>query len=124
MSQASSEYHNALAHWAVNAYAPKQQNKRWLDGDCPREILAIYRDHREPCEPYTVFYAELQGTGDGLRDSLVYIGLSEYGSYAHGDMPAHQVAEYRYRNANRACKWTDLPEAVRKAVKRDIAEEE
>ena len=107
----------------MNAYAPRRQNKRWLDGDVPREILAIYRDKREPCEPYTIFYAELQGSGVGQRDSLVYIGLSETGRYSHGEMPAYQVTEYRFRNAHRACKWTDLPEAVRKAVKRDIAEE-
>ena len=108
----------------MNAYAPRRQNKRWLDGDVPREVLAIYRDKREPCEPYTIFYAELQGTGDGRRDSLVYIGLDDFGRYAHGEMPVHQVAEYRYRNAHRACKWTDLPEAVRSAVKRDIKETE
>lgn len=107
----------------MNAYAPRHQNKRWLDGDVPREVLAIYRDKREPSEPYTVIYAELQGTGDGLRDSLVYIGLAEDGRYSHGEFPVYQVQEYRYRNAHRACKWTDLPEAVRNAVKRDIAED-
>jgi hypothetical protein len=87
-------------------------------------VLAIYKDKREPSEPYTIIYAELQGTGEGLRDSLVYIGLSEDGSYAHGEFFAYEVAEYRYRNAHRACKWTDLPEAVRKAVVNDIKEEE
>jgi hypothetical protein len=108
----------------MNAYAPRRQNKRWLDGDVPREVLAIYRDHREPSEPYTIFYAELQGSGDGRRDSLVYIGLSETGWYSHGEMPAYEVAEYRFRNAHRAAKWSELPAAVRRAVKADIAEEE
>jgi hypothetical protein len=107
----------------MNAYAPRRQNKRWLDGDVPREVLAIYRDKREPSEPYTIFYAELQGSGDGLRDSLVYIGLSDSGRYSHGEMPAYQVAEYRFRNAHRAFKWSELPAAVRKAVKGDIKEE-
>jgi hypothetical protein len=107
----------------MNAYAPRRQSKRWLDGDVPREVLAIYRDHREPSEPYTIFYAELQGTGDGRRDSLVYIGLDESGRYSHGEMPAWQVAEYRFRNAHRAFTWTGLPAAVRQAVLNDIKEE-
>ena len=89
----------------------------------PREVLAIYKDHREPSEPYTIFYAALQRPEDGYQSSLVYIGLDEYGRYSHGEMPAYQVAEYRFHNAHRACKWTDLPEAVRKAVKADIKEE-
>jgi hypothetical protein len=107
----------------VNAYSPRRQNKHWLDGDVPREVLAIYRDKREPCEPYTIIYAELQRPEEGRRSSLVYIGLTENGSYSHGEMPAYQMAEYRYRNAHRACKWTDLPEAVRKAVMGDLSEE-
>lgn len=107
----------------MNAYAPRRQNKRWLDGDVPREILAIYRDKREPCEPYTIFYAELQRPEDAYRSSLVYIGLTEDGRYSHGEMPAYQVAEYRVRNAHRACKWTDLPKAVRNAVRKDIADD-
>jgi hypothetical protein len=108
----------------VNAYSPRRQSKRWLDGDVPREVLAIYRDKREPFEPYTVFYATLQCPEDGRTSGLVYIGLAEHGSYAHGEMPAYQVAEYRFRNAHRACKWTDLPEAVRKAVINDLKEED
>lgn len=106
----------------MNAYAPRRQSKRWLDGDVPREVLAIYKDHREqePAEPYTVFYAALQRPDDGMMSGLVYIGLRESGAYSHGEMPAWQVADYRYRNAHRACKWTDLPEAVRKTVKADI----
>jgi hypothetical protein len=107
----------------MNAYSPRRQNKRWLNGDCPREILAIYRDKREPSEPYTIIYAELQCPEAGRRSSLVYIGLSEDGRYSHGEFPASTVGEYRYRNAHRACKWTDLPAAVQVAVIRDIAED-
>lgn len=107
----------------MNAYSPRRQSKRWLDGDCPREILAIYRDKREPSEPYTVFYAALQRPEDGRGSGLVYIGLDEYGRYSHGELKAYQVAEYRFRESHRACKWTDLPEAVRNAVKNDLEEE-
>jgi hypothetical protein len=105
----------------MNAYSPRRQSKRWLDGGCPREILAIYYDKREPSEPYTIFYAALQCPEDGRRSSLVYIGLDESGRYSHGELPTWEVAQYRYHNAHRARKWTDLPEAVRKAVRRDIA---
>ena len=106
----------------MNAYAPRRQSKRWLDGDCPREVLAIYRDKREEYEPYTIFYAALQRPEDGCYSGLVYIGLSELGSYAHGEMPAYRAAEYRFRNAHRACKWTDLPKAVQSVVKKDLKE--
>lgn len=103
----------------MNAYSPRRQSKRWLDGDCPREILAIYYDKREPCDPYTIFYAEL--LGDGRRASIGYIALDENGRYFHGELAVYETAAFRYRNAHRACKWTSLPEAVRKAVKADIA---
>jgi hypothetical protein len=104
----------------VNAYAPRRQSKRWLDGDVPREVLAIYKDHRKPSEPYTIFYAALQRPEDGYQSGLVYIGLDESGRYSLGEMPAYQVAEYRFHNAHRAAKWTSLPAAVRRAVINDI----
>ncbi len=106
----------------MKAYTPRRQNKRWLDGDCPSEVLAIYRDG-EAYDPYTIFYAALQRPEDGFGSDLTYIGLTESGAYAHGGMPAWQVADYRYHNAHRAFKWSELPEAVRNAVKRDLAEE-
>jgi hypothetical protein len=107
----------------VNAYSPRRQSKRWLDGDVPREVLAIYKDNREPAEPYTVFYAALQRPEDGRGSDITYIGLSESGRYSHGSLPAYQAADFRYRNAHRACKWTDLPEAVRNTVMKDLESE-
>lgn len=102
----------------MNAYSPRRQSKRWLDGDCPREILAIYYDKREPSDPYTIFYTEL--LGDGRRASIGYIALDERGAHFHGELPVWETVRFRYRNAHRARKWTDLPETVRKAVIRDI----
>jgi hypothetical protein len=106
----------------MNAYSPRRQSERWLDGDCPHGVLAIYRDRRESLEPYTVFYAALQTHRTG-HPSLVYIGLTEAGAWSHGEMPAYAAAEYRFRNAHRACKWTELPEAVRNTIRNDLKEE-
>lgn len=107
----------------MNAYAPRRQSKRWLDGDCPRAILALYYDKREPSDQYTVFYAEpLCGTSPADM-SLQYVGLSAAGMGYHGELKAYQTAEFRFRNAHRACKWTSLPKPVRDWILADIKKE-
>jgi hypothetical protein len=105
----------------VNAYAPRRQGKRWLDGDCPRGVLAVYYDKREPSDKYTIFYAEpVVSDGTYAGTHIQYAGLSEYGMGYHGELPAYQAAQFRFRNAHRARKWSELPEAVRNWVISDL----
>src|SRR5258705_3957963 len=99
-------------------YTPRRCGKQWLDGDCPRGVLAIM-DHRDWADRYTVFYAE-PIADDGRQSWIGYISLHDNGSYYHGEMEAYQVAQYRYRNKHRYTRWTDLPTSVRAVVLRDL----
>lgn len=102
------------------AYAPRRCSARWLDGDCPAEVLAII-DHGadKPLERFDVFYTNVFHDG---RDSwMTYVCLSESGATYHGELLAHQVAAYRYRMKHRYARWSTLPDAVQRAVRADIA---
>lgn len=74
-----------------------------------------------------MFYAD-PVCGTTLADMRIgYRGLSErpthpQGFGVYGDMPAWEVAQYRYANRNRACRWTSLPQEVRDVVLRDLKE--
>jgi len=111
----------------TRTYSPRRQSSRWLDGDCPRGVLAIYDNggvskRNGTVDRYTVFYAETDTDHRG-DVWLSYLGTSEDpGKFGgHDQMRAHQVAAYRYRVRHQAARWTDLPEAVRRVVKRDLA---
>lgn len=114
----------------MNKYSPRRQSSRWLNGDCPRGVLAIYDNggtgkRNGSLDRYTVFYAET--SRDQYGDVwVIYRGMSEDPCHPQGfgimdSMPAHQVAAYRYRVRHQAARWTDLPEAVRDVVRRDLA---
>lgn len=104
----------------MNAYTPRRCSKRWLDGDCPREVLAII-DHgdKEPLERFDVIYADVME--DGRDQWLTYFSLTEHGAGYHGELKAHEVAAYRYRMKHRYAAWSSLPDAVKNAVRADIA---
>ena len=110
----------------MRTYTPRRQSARWLDGDCPRGVLAIYDNggmskRNGSVDRYTVFYTET--TTDG-RDTWVdaLFTSEDPGSFGgHDQMRAHHVAAYRYRVKHQACRWTDLPAKVRAVVKRDLA---
>lgn len=105
----------------MNRYSPRRQSRRWLDGDCPRGVLAIYYDKREPADAYTVFFAQpVVSDGTYAGTAIEYAGISENGVGFHGELSAYETAQFRFRNAHRACKWTDLPEAVRNWVTADL----
>lgn len=110
----------------MHAYTPRRCSKRWLDGDCPREVLAIIE--AAPSDPaperYDVIYAELiTSHGNGLREEwLGGFSLSEHGAGSHFELRAHEMAAYRYRMKHRYAKWSTLPDAVKNAVRRDLAE--
>jgi hypothetical protein len=105
-------------------YTPRRASKRWLDGDCPAGVLAIF-DHPNAYDRYTVFYKD-PVCGSKYSDMHIgYRGMSEnpfhpLGFGQAGEMEAHQVADYRYHNKHRAAKWSSLPEAVKKCVRRDL----
>lgn len=72
----------------------------------------------EPAERYTVFYAETMQDG---RDTWVtYLSTDEDGRYSHGELKAHELAAYRYRKKHRYTRWSDLPDAVKNVVRRDL----
>jgi hypothetical protein len=105
-------------------YAPRRCSARWLDGDCPREVLAII-DNPRTVDRFTIIYANMETIKypDSSRAEkwLNYLASTEAGATYHGELQAHEVAQYRYRNKHRYAKWSSLPEAVKNAVRRDIA---
>jgi len=104
-------------------YKPRRQSRRWLDSDCPPGVLAIY-DNEKFADRYTVIYTETFG-GDEYRNMRVgYRGMSAkpcdpQGVGMYGEFSAHDCAAYRYANRNRACRWSDLPLAVRRLAWED-----
>lgn len=104
----------------TNKYTPRRCGKRWLDGDCPKGVLAIIdAGPNDPApERYDVIYAEVQK--NGRDDWLTGFSLSAAGAGSHFELRAHEIAAYRYRMKHRYAKWSDLSAAVRAAVRRDL----
>lgn len=100
------------------AYKPRRQSRRWLDSDCPAGVLAIY-DHEKYADRYTVIYAETYN-GDTFYDTrLGYRGMCDrpchpQGVGMYGEFTAYDLVRYRAANSRRACRWSDLPLAVRR----------
>jgi hypothetical protein len=107
-------------------YKPRRQSARWLNEDCPKGVLAIY-DHPAYAERYTVFYTD-PICGTSYADTIIgFRGMSVNPSHPQGiglfgEMGAHETAQFRYASRNRAARWSDLPEAVKACVRRDLAE--
>lgn len=102
-------------------YRPRRASKRWLDGDCPKGVLAIF-DNPQFADRYTVFYAEVIGRDQWK--AIGYRGMSEHpfhpqGVGMYGELKPHEVAAYRYRNNRKSCKWTALPPDVQRCVRQD-----
>jgi len=107
-------------------YSPRRASKKWLDGDCPPGVLAIF-DHPKYGDRYTVFYTEVYG-GEGREGYMWGRGMSENPTHPQGfgvsfEMQPHEVASYRYANKHRAAKWSDLPEQVKRCVRADLSEQ-
>lgn len=106
----------------MNRYSPRRQSAtRWLDGDCPRGVLAIY-DHPKELDRFTVFFVEPIAGDTYATMCLGFLSVTESGGTYHGEMQAHEAAAYRYRVRNYAAKWSTLPAPVKAAVRRDLAE--
>jgi hypothetical protein len=106
-------------------YKPRRQSSRWLDGDCPKGVLAIYDNRGQTADRYTVFYADPVAGTTYTDMYLGYRNMSEnpfhpQGVGIYGELLAHQAASFRYSQRHRACKWTDLPERVRACVLQDL----
>lgn len=105
-------------------YQPRRQNKRWLDSDCPSEVLAIYNNPKF-ADQYTVFY-KTPIAGDSYNNMYIgYRSMSENPYHPQGvgiysEMKAYEVAAYRYTNRHRACKWSMLPPMVKRLVIQDL----
>lgn len=100
----------------------RRATKRWLDGDCPSGVLAIFDDPRT-VDRYTVFYVE-PVTTDGRYFAYAAMNAAPFhpqGFGQHGELEAHQVRRYRYENNKRACRWSDLPADCQRLVRRDLA---
>jgi len=102
----------------VKDYKPRRCGKRWLDGDCPKGVLAIM-DHPKELDRYTIFY-NAPIVDDGRGSWLTYLSSTEDGWYYHDEMEAYKVANYRYHNAHRYIRWSDLPEVVKNIVRKDL----
>lgn len=109
------------------AYKPRRQSSRWLDGDCPKGVLAIFLNKGKTADRYTVFYSDPIAGSTYLDMYVGYRAMSEnpfhpQGVGMFGELRAYQVAAYRYRNKHHAAKWSSLPEKVKQCVLRDLAE--
>ncbi|ACF33956.1 hypothetical protein Porky_141 [Mycobacterium phage Porky] len=107
---------------SMSDYKPRRCSKRWLDGDCPREVLAIMDSGPKNFDRYTVFYTD--AVRDGRDVWIGYRGMSEHpsspmGFGVSGQLRAHEVAEYRYRFKHQYIRWSDLPHDVQETVRRD-----
>lgn len=109
----------------MTKYTPRRQSKRWLDGDCPQGVLAIYDNGGKTADRYTVFYADpVSVPGRGWL--VTYRGMSEnpahpQGVGMYGEMCRYEAAAYRAAVRRQACTWSSLPEAVKACVRRDLA---
>ena len=110
----------------MRTYTPRRQSARWLDGDCPRGVLAIYDNgglskRNGSFDRYTVFYAEVTRDDRDVWVDALFTSENPGHFGGHDQMRAHDVAAYRYRVRHQAARWTDLPEAVRDVVRRDLS---
>jgi hypothetical protein len=109
----------------MTRYTPRRQSKKFLDGDCPQGVLAIYDNGGASFDRYTVFYREpVAGTSFGDM-WLSYRAMSEHpfspqGFGIAGEIRAHELAAYRARVYRHSASWTSLPDDVKRAVRADL----
>lgn len=105
-------------------YRPRTQSKKFLDGDCPSGVLAIYDNGGKSFDRYTVFYKE-PIAGTEFHDMWIgYRGMSEFPASAqgfgiYGELEAYKVAQYRASVYRESAKWSSLPADVQAVVRAD-----
>jgi len=109
---------------------PRKCSKRYLDADCPKEILCLFRgvtktsfsDGKET-EDLTIIYDEVQQTE---HPSQYYLFMDVFDSgdvlQEHTDLTLGAVQTFRYRFKHRYCSWSSLDPHTQKAVKDRIKE--
>jgi hypothetical protein len=101
-------------------YRPRTASKKWLNEDCPSEVLAIHDDGGKFADRYTLFYKTV--TTDHFGNS--WLGgrsmnsqpMHPQGIGMYFEMRAHEVAAFRDRERRTRCRWSDLPSEVQKCV--------
>jgi len=111
-------------------YKPRRQTARWLDGDCPKGVLAIFDAGPEWGDRYTVFYTEpVVNPRNSMHGMVIgFRGMSEnpfhpQGVGMYGELEAWQLVIFRQRASKQKCRWTDLPDKVKACVRQDLGEE-
>lgn len=105
-------------------YTPRRAPARFLDGDCPSGVLAIY-DNGKSFDRYTVFYRDVVEDG---RDVWVgYRAMSEHPSSPFGfgiydQMRRYEMQSYRRYAYRQQVPWSSLPDDVKACVRRDCRE--
>ena len=105
----------------MRRYTPRRAGKaRWLAG-APEWVLDVL-DDKGSHDRYTVLLTGSQLVGDGTRQGtrIQYVASTEHGATYWGELTAYDAEAYRYRA--RRIKWSDLPEAVRRAVTARVLE--
>lgn len=110
------------------SYTPRTQSKKFLDGDCPAGVLAIYDNGGKTFDRYTVFYKPTEPQ-DYTRGYIGYRGMSESPSSPQGfgiydTMTPFQARQYRGGIYRESARWTDLPEEVKRVVRNDCSDAE
>lgn len=112
----------------ARSYTPRKCSKRWLDGDCPPGILAIFDNKGQSADRYTVIYSD-PIAGETYADMyLGYRAMSEnpfhpQGVGMYGEFKAYECAAYRYRCKHQYAKWSSLPDKVKQCVLQDLREQ-
>lgn len=100
-------------------YTPRRSGKRWRE-ECPYGVLDCFDNKGQTADRYTIFFVPTEPPFEG-HVWIDYLGCSENPGSAQGvglsgQMKAHEVSAYRYRNGHRRCRWLDLPEKVQATV--------
>jgi hypothetical protein len=101
---------------------PRRCSSRWLDGDCPKGVLAILDNKGASADRYTVFYAQPYGEDDSYiwGRAMSAAPFHPQGVGLSIELRTWEVAAYRYRNKHHYAKWSSLPEDVKQCVRQDL----
>lgn len=109
-------------------YRPRRAAKQWLDGDCPKGVLAIF-DQETFFDRYTIIYRE-PVCGSTFGDVVLsYVAASKdpfhpQGFGQHGELTAADVVSFRARYRRSQTRWSALPDGVKTLVRSDLGSEE
>ena len=105
-------------------YTPRRASvSRWLQS-APAAVLDCFDDGPAQHDRFTVFLGKdfMADSPRGFHITYLHSSVDPRGYSGSGEMLAHEAAAFRYRNGRKRCKWSDLPEAVRRMVENWIAD--